>query len=199
MDAIRSPIVYVIGGPNGAGKTTFATEYLPGFVDCREFVNADLIAAGLSPFAPETQAIRAGRLMLSRIAELREDRRDFGFETTLAGRAHIKLLADLKQTGYRVVLFFLWLPDADIAVRRVANRVLEGGHNVPEATIRRRFEAGLRNFFREYAPRSDAWSLYDGTAMPPARIASHDAGSLQVFRPESYRAILDRWGGGADA
>ena len=148
----RMPTAYVIAGPNGAGKTTFATEFLPDFVHCREFVNADLIAAGLSPFAPETQAMRAGRLSLTRIKELAEARRDFGFETTLAGRGYVNLLDGLRRSGYRVILFFLWLPSAEMAVARVANRVRQGGHNIPEATIRRRFEAGLRNFFRMYAP-----------------------------------------------
>src|SRR3954451_14935609 len=107
MQADNEPTVYVIAGPNGAGKTTFAVNYLPAFVQCREFVDADLIAAGLSPFAPETQAIRAGRLLLTRIKELSEARRDFAFETTLAGRSYVKSLKDMKTTGYRLVLFFL--------------------------------------------------------------------------------------------
>ena len=108
----RQPTVYVIAGPNGAGKTTFATEFLPNFVSCREFLNADLIAAGLSPFAPETQNVRAGRLLLERIRELAKGRRDFGFETTLAGRIHVKLLSGMRQWGYQIALFFLWLPSA---------------------------------------------------------------------------------------
>ena len=145
------PTVYLIAGPNGAGKTTFATEFLPAFVHCREFVNADLIAAGLSPFAPETQAIRAGRLLLTRIKECTNARRDFAFETTPAGRGYLRLVADLKRSGYRVVLYFLWLPSAEAAMDRVAGRVRQGGHNIPEALIRRRFEAGLRNFFQLYA------------------------------------------------
>ena len=102
----RQPTVYVIAGPNGAGKTTFATEFLPNFVSCREFLNADLIAAGLSPFAPETQNMRAGRLLLERIRELSKARRDFGFETTLAGRMHVKQLTELRQWGYRIELSF---------------------------------------------------------------------------------------------
>src|SRR4051794_6777634 len=125
------PTAYVIAGPNGAGKTTFAMEFLPAFVQCREFVNADLIAAGLSPFAPETQAIRAGRLMLTRIKELAAARQDFAFETTLAGRSSLKVVTDLKQSGYQVILFFLCLPRAQMAVERVALRVRLGGHDVP--------------------------------------------------------------------
>src|SRR5258708_36538080 len=107
MHPEQEPTVYVIAGPNGAGKTTFATECLPDFVQCREFVNADLIAAGLSPFAPETQAMRAGRLVLTRIKELAKARQDFGFETTLAGKGYVKLITELRQSGYQVVLFFL--------------------------------------------------------------------------------------------
>jgi predicted ABC-type ATPase len=165
------PTVYVIAGPNGAGKTTFATQFLPNFVNCREFLNADLIAAGLSPFAPETQNMRAGRLLLERIRELAKARRDFGFETTLAGRMHIKLIEDLRRWGYRINLFFLWLPSADAAVRRVAQRVSEGGHAVPDDVVRRRYASGLRNFFRLYSPRVDAWWLFDSARMPPSLVA----------------------------
>lgn len=133
------PTVYVIAGPNGAGKTTFASEFLPDFVDCREFLNADLIAAGLAPFAPETQNIRAARLLLERIKELAAAKSDFGFETTLSGRTYARLLKEMQEKhGYKIVLFFLWLPTADMAVSRVANRVRQGGHHVPEIDIRRR-------------------------------------------------------------
>src|ERR1017187_9576547 len=149
--------VYLIAGPNGAGKTTFASQFLPDFVKCREFLNADLIAAGLSPFAPETQNLRAGRLLLEWIGELAEQRVDFGFETALSGRTYLKLLTDMKACGYRVVLFFLWLPTADMAVARVENRVEEGGHGVPPADIRRRYQAGVRNFFRLYRPILNRW------------------------------------------
>ena len=193
MTSGRSPTVYVIAGPNGAGKTTFATEFLPDFVHCREFVNADLIAAGLSPFAPETQALRAGRLVLTRIRELAGARQDFGFETTLAGRGYVKLIADLKRSGYRVLLFFLWLPSAEMAVARVANRVRQGGHDIPEATIRRRFEAGLRNVFRLYAPLADSWHLYDGSQLPPSCIATMTDGAVQEHQPEPYRMIQAQW------
>ena len=138
----KSPTVYVIAGPNGAGKTTFATEFLPDFMECREFLNADLIAAGLSPFAPETQNMRAGRLLLERIAELAGRRADFGFETTLSGRTYVKILGDMKAIGYQVMLFFLWLPSAEMAVARVGCRVRQGGHAVPPDDIRRRHAAG---------------------------------------------------------
>jgi predicted ABC-type ATPase len=189
----KTPTVYVVAGPNGAGKTTFTRAFLPDFVQCREFVNADLIAAGLSPFAPENQAIRAGRLLLTRIKELSEARQDFGFETTLAGRGYIKLLGDLKQTGYRVVLFFLWLPTADLAAARVANRVSQGGHNIPEATIRRRFEAGIRNLFESYCPVLDECWLYDGSHLPPRLVVVENQGVLDVLQTESYASITTTW------
>jgi predicted ABC-type ATPase len=194
MTAVQSPTVYVIAGPNGAGKTTFATDFLPTFVQCREFVNADLIAAGLSPFAPELQAMRAGRLLLTRIKELAEARQDFAFETTLAGRSYVKLLAELRRSAYDVILLFLWLPSAEAAVARVAGRVRQGGHDVPEATIRRRFESGLRNFLRIYAPLVNSWYILDGSELPPSLIAIRSDGLLQPLQPELYEMIQARWG-----
>ena len=194
MPSSQHPTAYLIAGPNGAGKTTFATEFLPDFVGCREFLNADLIASGLAPFAPETQALRAGRLLLTRIKELAEARQDFGIETTLAGRSYLHLIADLKHRGYRTALFFLWLPSADIAVARVAGRVRQGGHDIPEPTIRRRFESSLRNFLQFYAPLVDSWELYNGSERPPSPIASFDRGVVREDQVELYQAIQTRWG-----
>jgi predicted ABC-type ATPase len=185
----KPPMVYVIAGPNGAGKTTFASQFLPDFVKCREFLNADLIAAGLSPFAPETQNLRAGRLLLERIRELAEHRADFGFETTLSGRTYFKLLSDMKANGYRVVLFFLWLPNADMAVARVENRVEEGGHGVPAEDVRRRYQAGVRNLFRLYRPILDSWWLLDASRLPPKLIAIEDGGHLVVKQERLYQRI----------
>ena len=181
--------MYVIAGPNGAGKTTFSSEFLPGFVRCREFLNADLIAAGLSPFAPETQNLRAGRLLLQRMAELVGRRADFGFETTLSGRTYVKVLRDMKSAGYRVILFFLWLPSAEVAMKRVANRVAQGGHPVPADDIRRRFVAGLRNLFHLYRPLADAWWLYDASRSPPRLIASEEQGALTLENRRLYRRV----------
>ena len=181
--------VYVIAGPNGAGKTTFASEFLPDFVQCREFLNADLIAAGLSPFAPESQNVRAGRLLLERIGELASERADFGFETTLSGRTYAKLLGDMRASGYRVVLFFLWLPNAAMAVARVANRVKQGGHNVPPDDIRRRYAAGVRNLFRLYRPILDGWWLFDASQLPPKLIASEERKKLTVKQKRLFGRI----------
>ena len=185
----KPPTVYVIAGPNGAGKTTFASQFLPDFVKCREFLNVDLIAAGLSPFAPETQNLRAGRLLLERIGELAQERADFGFETTLSGRTYVKLLTDMKAGGYQVELFFLWLPTAEMAVDRVENRVAEGGHGVPPADIQRRYHAGVRNLFRLYRPVLNSWWLYDASRLPPKLIAIEEDGHLVVNRKRLYRQI----------
>ena len=188
--SISTPTVYVIAGPNGAGKTTFASEFLPDFVDCREFLNADLIAAGLSPFAPESQNIRAGRLLSERIKELGEAKQDFGFETTLSGRSYVRMLKDMQQQqGYRVVLFFLWLPSANMAVSRVANRVRQGGHNVPEDDIRRRYVSGQRNLFQLYRPLVNAWWLYDASRLPPSLIASEEDSNLTVVQTNQFENI----------
>lgn len=187
---MTSPTVYVIAGPNGAGKTTFAAEFLPDFVNCREFLNADLIAAGLAPFAPETQNVRAARLLLERIKELTAAKSDFGFETTLAGRTYARLLNEMQERdGYRVVLFFLWLPTADMAVSRVGNRVRQGGHNVAEIDIRRRHVAGQRNLFQLYCPLVNAWWLYDASCLPPSLIANEEGGKCSVILAEQFEKI----------
>jgi len=166
-----SPNVYIVAGPNGAGKSTFARLFLPEYADCREFVNADLIAAGLSPFHPEGLAIQAGRLMLERVETLARARVDFGFETTLAGRGYTSLLKRLKDSGYRIHVFFLWLPSVEMALARVRERVLAGGHSVPEEVVRRRFSRGLTNLFEIYAPLLDSWLVFDNAQEQPRIVA----------------------------
>lgn len=188
----KEPIVYVIAGPNGAGKTTFATEFLPGFANCLEFLNADLIAAGLAPFAPATQSLRAGRLLLDRIAELRERRSTFGFETTLSGKSYAKLLREMKSDGYRVVIYFLWLPTAEMAIDRVSIRVKRGGHHVPDEDVRRRHRTGLSNFFRLYSEIASDWCLVDGSRMPAEFVASRIDGTLEIDKPDLFAQIRDQ-------
>lgn len=167
MDPALRPNIYIIAGPNGAGKTTFANRFLPNFVQCREFLNADLIAAGLSPYAPESQAIRASQLLLERIHTLVQQEQNFSFETTLAGKSYRQSIPRWLKLGYRVVLFFLWLPSAEMAVERVANRVREGGHRIPDDVVRRRYRRGIVNLFDLYLPLvSDAY-VYDGSRLPP--------------------------------
>jgi predicted ABC-type ATPase len=159
--------VIIIAGPNGAGKTTFAREFLPNEASCPIFVNADLIAAGLSPFAPQTAAVQAGRLMLEALERHFRAGRSFAFETTLSGRAYLHHIRRWQQAGYGVELIFLQLGSADEAVGRVQQRVRQGGHDIPEPVIRRRFEAGLANFRQHYAPAVDAWALYDNSGELP--------------------------------
>ncbi|WP_028310931.1 zeta toxin family protein [Derxia gummosa] len=168
------PRAIIIAGPNGAGKTTFAREFLPNEAGCPVFVNADLIAAGLSPFAPEQAAIQAGRLMLRELDRHFAARQSFALETTLSGRAYLRLIEQWRAADYRVKLIFLSLASADEAVARVALRVRQGGHHIPEPVIRRRFEAGLSNFRELYAPRVDAWALYDNAGDSPILLDWND-------------------------
>ena len=160
--------IVIIAGPNGAGKTTFAREFLPNEGHCPTFINADLIAAGISPFAPESVSVRAGRLMLEEIENRVRSRKSFAFETTLSGRTYLHKIGEWQNNGYHVKLIFLSLPDANMAVARVAARVAQGGHNIPEDVIRRRFSHGLHNFNNLYQPIVDAWILYDNSANIPA-------------------------------
>jgi predicted ABC-type ATPase len=159
--------VIIIAGPNGAGKTTFAREYLPREAGCPVFLNADLIAAGLSPFAPDKAAIQAGRLMLAALAGHVARRESFALETTLSGTGYARQIPAWRRAGYRVSLLFLSLPSADVAVTRVAMRVRQGGHDIPESVVRRRFAAGLRLFETVYKPAVDEWFLYDNAGPTP--------------------------------
>jgi predicted ABC-type ATPase len=159
--------ILIIAGPNGAGKTTFAEELLPNEAGCPEFVNADLIAAGLSPFQPDQAAFAAGRLMLRRIADLVAAGKSFAFETTLSSRANFFLIPVWKKAGYVVKLYFLKLPDAEFAIHRVAQRVFLGGHNIPTETIRRRHRRGWVNLQAAYIRIVDEWAIYDASRTPP--------------------------------
>ena len=163
--------IVIIAGPNGAGKTTFAREFLPNEGNCPTFINADLIAAGISPFAPESVSIRAGRLMLDEIDDRVRNRKSFAFETTLSGRSYLHKIRQWQELGYHVKLLFLSLPNADVAIARVAARVSQGGHNIPENIIRRRFDSGLKNFDTMYKQQVDAWMLYDNSESKPRVLA----------------------------
>lgn len=181
-----NPTVHIIAGPNGAGKTTFAREFLPHFTKCKEFVNADLIAQGLSPFAPEGAAIKAGRLMREQLQELARRRVDFAFETTLAGKAYAPWLRRLRGDDYFVRLYFLWLPTVDISLARVAFRVRHGGHSVPEADVRRRFMRGLRHLFHLYRQVVDSWILFENTECSPGIIAFEEQDRTQIIEPTRF-------------
>ena len=178
-----SPKLYVIAGPNGAGKTTFAREFLPNYADCKNFINADLIAQGVSPFSPETVAFRAGRLMIEEIGLYAKREESFGFETTLSGRSYLSLIRDLKKRGYDVHFFFLWIPTVNLALTRVRAKVLEGGHNVPEAAVRRRFDRSIRNFLLTYRPLGDSWTLFNNSGATPADTRGH---CLSERQPPAY-------------
>ena len=169
----REPIlkkIIIIAGPNGAGKTTFARNFLPAEAQTLRFINADLIAAGLAPFNPESASFKAGRLMLEEIDECVDAGHSFAFETTLSGLAYLKKIAIWQKLGYEVKLWFLSLPNEDIAVSRVARRVMQGGHHIPEDVIRRRFKAGLENFHERYSKAVNSWAFYDSSGMHPELI-----------------------------
>lgn len=155
--------LYIIAGCNGAGKTTASMSVLPEVLKCEEFVNADEIARGLSPFHPEEMAIEAGKLMLSRIELLLSQGRSFAIETTLATRSYKSLVSRAKECGYTVTLLFFWLPSPAMAEMRVASRVASGGHDIPKAVIHRRYWLGLQNLFDIFVPIVDYWSLYDNS------------------------------------
>lgn len=162
--------IVIIAGPNGAGKTTFAREFLPNEARCPIFINADLIAAGIAPFMPEQVSIKAGRIMLSEITEHVAKDNSFAFETTLSGLSYARAIPKWRAKGYHVKLIFLQLPNADTAIARVSERVRHGGHNIPEATIRRRFDAGLKNFKQIYQPLVDVWLHFDNAGDTPTLI-----------------------------
>lgn len=163
--------IIIIAGPNGAGKTTFAKIVLPKLMDSPTFINADLIAAGLSPFNPHLAAIKAGKLMLREIHEHVSKGLSFTFETTLSGIGYSRMIPQWRSSGYRVILYYLSLPTVEMAIARVAARVTQGGHDIPEEVIRRRFEAGLKNFFEIYKQIVDEWYLLDNTNDVPCLIA----------------------------
>jgi predicted ABC-type ATPase len=189
-----NPSLYVIAGPNGAGKTTFAREFLPNYADCKNFINADLIAEGVSPFSPEAVAFRAGRLMLEEIGLYAKRGDSFGFETTLSGRSHLGLIRDLKKQSYDVHFFFLWIPTVNLALTRVRARVLAGGHNVPEAVVRRRFDRSIRNFLLSYRSLGDSWTLFNNSGATPAVIAFQKKERLRIINIDVYDTLIARYG-----
>ncbi len=184
------PNVYVIGGANGSGKTTVARILLPNFLDVFEYVNADQIAAGLSPFNPESVAIQAGRLMLDRLDTLVKERADFAFETTLAARNFARFLRKCKAYGYTINLIYFWLQTPELAIERVTRRVESGGHNIPLEVIRRRYERGQRNLTQLYLPLCDTWIIYDNSEDNPRLIAALGINQqLIIDDPETFRQI----------
>ena len=174
MAASQSPIVYLIAGCNGAGKTTFAREFLPREARCLNFLNADLIAQGISPLDTKTGAIRAARLLLAEVRALMRRKETFALESTLSGRTYLRLLRDAKQAGYRIHLHYLWLPTVALAIARVRERVKKGGHHVPVADIRRRFHRSRAHFVADYAPLADFWAVWDNCGHPPVPLVNSE-------------------------
>jgi predicted ABC-type ATPase len=189
----RPPKVVIIAGPNGAGKSTIAPHLLQGALAVVEFVNADAIASGLSAFNPEAVALHAGRVMLERIKELAKLPRSFAFETTLASRTFAPLIRKLVAAGFDFHLVYLWLSSPQEAIARVAARVQSGGHNIPEATVRRRYAAGIRNFFDLYRPLTTGWQIFDNSGssglIEVARGCGMDADIIQADAWECIRKV----------
>ncbi len=186
---MESKDVYVIAGPNGSGKTTFAKKFLPAYAKCKSFINADLIAQGLSPFSPQIAAIRAGRLVIEQIHILANGNINFAFETTLSGKSYLRFLTDIKKKGYHIHLYFLWIPTPELAILRIKERVRDGGHNVPDQDIKRRFYRGLYNFFNFYKPLLNTWILFDNSGPIPRMIAIEENGKLTISDNELYKKI----------
>ncbi|HLA33597.1 MAG TPA: zeta toxin family protein [Rhodocyclaceae bacterium] len=190
MTCAAQPLCRIIAGPNGAGKTTFALKYLPT-VHCLNFVNADLIAAGLSPFAPEQQTLPASRLFLEKIAQYRRAREDFSFETTLSGRTYLRLIRELRIDGWRVELFYLALPSIEISRLRVAERVAHGGHSIAEEDIVRRFPRSLRNLFESYSSIVDYSCCVINTGENPALVFTREGEKEIIFDVFWHRHLLN--------
>ncbi len=184
------PNLYIIAGPNGAGKTTFARKFLPDYAKCLEFVNVDLIASGLAPFDPERATLKAGRIMLDQIHSLSKRSADFGFESTLSGRTYVKLLQEMKKRGYLIRIFFLWINDVDLALERIRLRVRNGGHAIPDATVRRRFGRSLANFLGLYKPLADSWTIFDNSGDIPKMIAFEESGEIETLEPDLFNHLL---------
>jgi predicted ABC-type ATPase len=188
--AMKGKNIYVIAGPNGSGKTTFAMKFLPEYVKCPNFINADLIAKGLAPFEPERAAIKAGKMVLEQIQEYVDKGFDFAFETTLSGKSYYNLMKKFKTAGYGLHLFFLWLPAPELAIARIKDRVAEGGHNIPNSDVRRRFGRGIKNFLGMYEKIFDTWLLFDNSSQEPVLIAKMIHEKRMILRADLFEKIL---------
>lgn len=184
--------LYIISGCNGAGKTTASYTILPEALNCVEFVNADNIAASLSPSNPESAAFESGRIMLNCIRDLMTAQVDFAFETTLASRSYVSLVKQARQMGYQTFLLYFWLGSVDLAIRRVASRVSKGGHHIPADVIQRRYYRGIYNLYNLYMPVCDEWTLIDNMDLTPKLIAKYDSFGKTIFDEASWNIMLGR-------
>jgi predicted ABC-type ATPase len=189
---LATPTIYLIAGCNGAGKTTFAKEFLPKEVKCLRFLNADEIARGLSPLDPSAGAVKAARVLLREVHEAIRHAETFGLESTISGVTYIRLLRNAQRRGYTVKLFYLWLPSVEVAVRRVRERVRKGGHDVPAADLRRRFERSLTNLARHYLPLADEWSILDNSGSTPRLVAEGTSTGARVMDERGFAVINSR-------
>lgn len=187
-----NPVCTIIAGPNGAGKTTFALTYLPETAHCRNFVNADLIAAGLSPLSPERERVAASRLFLAEIRQYIKRREEFAFETTLSGRTYLKLIRELLADGWEVRLFYLWLPSVEMSLARVAERVAHGGHDIPRDDIIRRYPRSIDNLLEHYSPLCSSTICLDNSGPAPEVIFVQDANGRVVESQAIFEALLKR-------
>ena len=184
------PNLYIIAGCNGAGKTTASFTVLPEMLDCDEFINADEIARGISPLNPEKASIEAGRFMLTKIDKLINSKKDFAFETTLATKSYTKTIQKAKEREYQTTLVFFWLDSVDLAIERVRTRVLEGGHNIPEPVIIRRYNSGLSNLFNLYLPICDYWMIFDNSHTPSELIAEgYPEEEIEIANPSKFETL----------
>lgn len=181
--------LYIIAGCNGAGKTTASFTILPEIIECREFVNADEIARGLSPFQPEKVAVEAGRIMLKRINELLKASESFAFETTLSTRSYRNRILEAKKRGYSIMLLFFWLENIELAKERVKNRVAEGGHNINPEVIERRYYKGIRNLFDIYLPIVDHAMVFDNSVGKHELLAQTDNGTLVIVNRIKFNRL----------
>lgn len=188
------PLLLIVAGPNGAGKTTFIDTYLPEYTSVREFVNADLIAKGISPFAPEGASVEAGRFLLRRVHQLLDDRISFALETTLSGRGHVELFREAKNLGYDIQLYYIYLDSVELSLSRIEERVRKGGHNVPRADVIRRYGRSLENFFQLYLPFANEWQIFENSGKECRPVAAWVGDELDVADSSLYLEILSKHG-----
>ncbi|MEM1158987.1 MAG: AAA family ATPase [Verrucomicrobiota bacterium] len=183
------PVLHLIGGINGAGKTTFFEDYLPNEGHCLEFLNADMIAKGLSPFQPEKVSFKAGRLLLERLSELAAAKESFALESTLSGLSYLKTLKQLKSEGYYLKLYYLWIPNAETAQARVRRRVSLGGHHIPDDVVSRRYQKSLNFFWNQYRLIVDEWRLFDNRSLPRSIVAKGNGEKIEVVQKQLFEKI----------
>jgi predicted ABC-type ATPase len=184
------PNLFIIAGPNGAGKTTTAVKLLPEFLECVEYVNADNIARGISPFNPESVAFQAGRVMLERMRDLVDHKKDFAFETTLSAKSYVSFLKLCRKKGYNITLIFIWLDNPEIAKQRVKMRVEKGGHYIPENVIESRYRKGIDNFSRYFVALCDSWMIWNNSSDHPELVAYSDVDKKEIILPDIAKQLL---------